>query len=64
MTLQRDHHVIQSNPFRGMLPKKAKQPAQDTEENEDEMASRLHLDLGKYKPADSRRQQLTDMQKG
>lgn len=34
-----------SNPFRGMLPKKARQPAQDTEENEDEMASRLHLDL-------------------
>ena len=30
-----------------MLPKKARQPAQDTEENEDEMASRLHLDLGK-----------------
>ncbi|KAI9443193.1 TPR-like protein [Lactarius indigo] len=28
-----------SNPFRGMLPKKAKQPTQDTEENEDEMAS-------------------------
>ncbi|KAH9080567.1 TPR-like protein [Lactarius deliciosus] len=36
-----------SNPFRGMLPRKAKQPVQDTEENEDEMASRLHLDLGK-----------------
>ena len=44
---QYDHHDIQSNPFRGMLPRKAKQPAQDTEENEDEMASRLHLDLGK-----------------
>ncbi len=31
-----------------MLPRKVKQPAQDTEENEDEMVSRLHLDLGKY----------------
>ncbi|KAH9065441.1 TPR-like protein [Lactarius vividus] len=38
-----------SNPFRGMLPRKAKQPVQDTEENEDEMASRLHLDLGNGK---------------
>lgn len=42
-----------------MLPKKARQPAQDTEENEDEMASRLHLDLGKYQPVDSGCQQLT-----
>ena len=47
-----------------MLPKKAKQPAQNTEENEDEMASRLHLDLGEYKPVDLRCLQLTDKQKG
>lgn len=31
-----------NNPFRGMLPKRARRTA---EENEDEMASRLHLDI-------------------
>ncbi|KAI0269808.1 TPR-like protein [Gloeopeniophorella convolvens] len=35
-----------SNPFRGMFPKRARQSGKTTEENEDEMASRLHLDLG------------------
>lgn len=30
-----------------MLPKRAKQSAKSAEENEDEMASRLHLDIGK-----------------
>jgi len=29
-----------------MLPKRAKQSARTIEENEDEMASRLHLDIG------------------
>ena len=30
-----------------MLPKRAKQSVKTAEENEDEMASRLHLDIGK-----------------
>ena len=30
-----------------MLPKKPRQSVKTTEENEDEMASRLHLDIGK-----------------
>ncbi|KAH9969571.1 TPR-like protein [Russula dissimulans] len=34
-----------SNPFRGMIPKRARQSAKTAEENEDEMASRLHLDI-------------------
>ncbi|KAH9997918.1 TPR-like protein [Russula vinacea] len=34
-----------SNPFRGMLPRRAKQSVKTAEENEDEMASRLHLDI-------------------
>jgi hypothetical protein len=33
-----------------MLPKRAKQSAKTTEESEDEMASRLHLDIGKDRP--------------
>ncbi|KAI9512391.1 TPR-like protein [Russula earlei] len=34
-----------SNPFRGMLPKRARQSVRTAEENENEMASRLHLDI-------------------
>jgi hypothetical protein len=29
-----------------MIPKRARQSAKTAEENEDEMASRLHLDIG------------------
>jgi general transcription factor 3C polypeptide 3 (transcription factor C subunit 4) len=39
-------HVEQSNPFRGMFPRSRMKKRQGTEADEDNMASRLQLDLG------------------
>lgn len=48
--IQQNHRRIfpQANPFRGMFPRSRTRKRQRTEIDEDNMASRLQLDLGTY----------------